>query len=247
MTTESSPSQQSNTGVPAAADMPVLSLVTFIIDWAKSQGISEIFDESRIHFHFICKGRGTASSDVLDLLGLGSGEKAVVFCLEQNFLIPALLKRVNRKLALNNPGAGIAFSIPLSGIAKPILMVFKDAQKRINERRDRRMNQKHELIVIIANQGYSEELMACAKEAGASGGTVVSARGTAHQGPVQVFGVTVQDEKELIIILSGRSKHVSIMQAVSQKYGPGTKAGSIVFSLPAENITGLDLDEPRVM
>ena len=244
-------------GVPAAPNMAVLDCVIFILDWTKSIQISEILDESHVRFHFICKGRGTAGSEILDLLGIGSGEKAVVICLEQNFMSPVLIKRVNKSLALNNPGAGIAFTVPLSGINKPVLRVFKESiHKNISEEekkeirkekesgkdkeKDNRMK-KHDLVIIVTNHGYSDELMACAREAGASGGTVINARGLIHRGPVKFFGITVQEEKEIILILAGRDKKVPIMQAVSQNFGLATKARSIVFSLPAESITGLDL------
>ena len=241
-------------GVPAAPGMPVLNCIIFILDWTKSIPISEILDESHVRFHFICKGRGTAGSEIMDLLGIGSSEKAVVICLEQNVMAPILIKRVNKSLALNNPGAGIAFTVPLSGINKPVLQVFKESiHKNISEEekketrkeketeKDNRMK-KHDLVIIVTNHGYSDELMACAKEAGASGGTIINARGLIHRGPVKFFGITVQEEKEIIMILAGKDKKVPIMKAVSQNFGLATKARSIVFSLPAENITGLDFN-----
>ena len=237
-------------GVPATPNMPVLDCIFFILDWAKSKNISGILDDSHVRFHFICKGQGTAGSEILDLLGIGSSEKAVVICLEQNLMVPVLIKRISKSLGLHNPGAGIAFTVPLSGINKPILQVFKDSihknisdeeKKETREGKDMK-DKKHDLVVIITNQGYSDELMACAKEAGATGGTVINARGLIHRGPIKFFGITVQDEKEIILILANRNKQVPIMQAVSQNFGLATKARSIVFSLPAENITGLDLD-----
>jgi nitrogen regulatory protein PII len=101
---------------------------------------------------------------------------------------------------------------------------------------------KHDLIVSIINQGYSDEFMAAAREAGATGGTVINARGLAHQGPVKFFGVSVQEERELIITLTSREKKAPIMQAVSQAYGITTEAGGIIFSLPVDTIMGLNLE-----
>ena len=237
-------------GIPASSSMPVLNCIFFILDWAKSNEISEILDESHVRFHFIFKGHGTASSEIMDLLGIGFTEKAVVICLEQNLMVPILIKRVNKRLGLNNPGTGIAFTVPLSGINKPILQVFKESiHKNITEeekietiKRKDKMMKKYDLVIIVTNQGFNNEIMACAKEAGASGGTIINARGLIHQGPVKFFGITVQEEKEIILILTGREKKVPIMQAVSQNFGLTSKARSIVFSLPAEDITGLDLD-----
>jgi hypothetical protein len=238
-------------GVKATSKMPVLKGMVFILDWTKSKDITEILEESHVRFHFICKGQGTASSEVLDLLGIGRTEKAVVICLEQNVMVPVLLKRVGKKLGLHNPGAGIAFTVPLTGINKPILQVFKESiHKNILEeegiknsgKKEKKMSdKKHDLIVIVVNQGYSDELMSVARDAGASGGTVMNARGLVHKGPVKFFGISVQEEKEIITILTNRTKKIPIMQAVSENFGIGSKAQGLVFSLPAEDITGLDL------
>jgi hypothetical protein len=251
---------------------PVLKLIVFIVDWTKTKIMSAVFENAHVRFHFVCKGRGTASSDVLDALGIGSTEKAVVLALEQDILVPALVKDVGRKLGLHNPGAGIAFTVPLSGINSTILRVFKQSVDKViegmnagasagaQELSDARENDasnlnkenekmsdaekspiRFDLIVSIINQGYSEEFMTVAREAGAGGGTVINARGLMHKGPVKFFGITVQDEKEIIIILSTREKKTPIMAAVSKAYGITTKAEGIVFSVPVDSITGIDL------
>jgi hypothetical protein len=240
-------------GIPALPDMPVLCLIFFIIEWKASRYITEIFEENHVRFHFICKGRGTANSEILDLLGIGASDKAVVLCLEQDVMAPLLIKEVSRGLGLVNPGAGIAFTIPLSGINKPILKVFKKSihdhiSARKKEFRPEHQDhteekvsaeKKFDLIVIIINQGYSDELMTVARDAGATGGTIINARGMAHRGPVKFFGISVQDEQEVITILAIREKKLAIMHAVSKSFGITSKAKGIVFSLPAENVSGL--------
>jgi hypothetical protein len=98
-----------------------------------------------------------------------------------------------------------------------------------------------DLILCILNQGYSDEFMTTAREAGAGGGTIINARGTAHKGQVKFFGISVQDEKEIIIILATHEKKNRIMSAVAEKYGITSDAEGIVFSLPVDNLTGLEL------
>jgi uncharacterized protein YaaQ len=101
---------------------------------------------------------------------------------------------------------------------------------------------KHDLIITVVNQGYSDELMTVAREAGASGGTIINARGIAHQGPVKFFGVSVQDEREIILMVTAREKKAAIMQAVSQNYGITSKAGGIVLSVPVDSLVGLNVN-----
>jgi nitrogen regulatory protein PII-like uncharacterized protein len=84
--------------------------------------------------------------------------------------------------------------------------------------------------------------MTVAREAGATGGTVINARGLSHEGPIKFFGVSLQDEREIIIILTRREQKAAIMQAVSQNYGITTKAGGIIFSLPVDRIMGLSFE-----
>jgi nitrogen regulatory protein PII len=224
---------------------PVLKLVIFIVDWNKSKVISSVLEEENARFYFICKGRGTASSEILNVLGIGVSEKAVVICLEQEILTQVLLNEARKKLNSRGPNAGIAFTVPLSGINTPILKVFKESvnqnEKIASETGGTAMNAeiKNDLIISIINQGYSDELMTVAREAGATGGTVINARGMAHKGPIKFFGISVQEEKEMIIILSRRENKVSIMQAISEAYGISSKAEGIVFSLPVESLIGL--------
>ena len=238
---------------------PELKLVFFIIDWQRAHIISDVFVEEKVRFHFVTRGRGTASSDILDLLGIGAADKAVVVCLEQTVGIWVLLKEVRKKLGLNSPGAGIAFTVPLSAINDPVLRVFKQSIHK-NEKIAAELGQKedspvhpekgedmagelnHDLIISIVNQGYSDELMNTAREAGATGGTVLNARGQAHEGAVKFFGISVQDEKEMILTLTSREKKVSIMRAICEAHGLNSNAQGIVFSLPVDNVMGLSFE-----
>jgi nitrogen regulatory protein PII len=227
--------------------LPVMKVLFFIVDWSKITAISSVFEQENVRFHFISKGRGTASSEILDLLGIGASDKAVIICLEQDVMVPVLLREVRKKLGFHSPGAGIAFTIPLSGINNLILNVFKESiHKNVKISLETgaadMSDTKHDLIVSIINQGYSDDFMTSAREAGATGGTVLSARGLAHQGPVKFFGVSVQEEREIIIILTNREKKTPIMQAISQAYGITTEAGGIIFSVPVDHVMGLSFE-----
>ena len=240
------------TQVPRS-DPPRLKFVFFILDWKQVQLVTDILEEEKVRFYFVTKGMGTANSEMLSLLGIGANDKAIITCLEQTVLAPILMKEVRKKLNQARPGAGIAFTIPLSAINDPILLIFKQSIfKNIkipdishsagNEGENMAKEYSHDLIVAVANYGYTDELMNTAREAGAAGGTVLHARGTAHQGAVKFFGVSVQDEKEIVLILAAQDKKVDIMQAVCDAHGLNSKTQAIVFSLPVDSVLGLNLE-----
>jgi nitrogen regulatory protein PII len=231
---------------------PVVSLVVFIVDWSRQKLITTAFEKAGVEIQYTAKGKGTASKEVLDLLGIGATDKAVVFSLENAARLKPLLKDIAGKIGLWERGAGVAFSVPLSGINTLVLGMFSTEQAAEDKKDEKQPNDGEEagimetkkrcdLIMCILNQGYSDEFMAEARTAGAGGGTVLSVRGAARQGKVKFFGISVQNEKEIIMILSTHEKKNAIMSAVSEKFGAQSEAEGIVFSVPADNVTGIEL------
>jgi hypothetical protein len=243
-----SASRKESESIQQEKTAPSLKMIFFIVDWDKAEFITRVFEEEKVRFHFISKGKGTARSEVLDLLGIGANDKAVVLCVEQEVLIPVLLKEVRKRMGFYRPGAGIAFTIPLSGINTPLLRVFKESinknEKIAVERKGETMalEIRNDLIIAVINVGFSDDYMNVAREAGAMGGTVIHARGLAHQGPVKFFGVSVQDEKEIVLVLTSREKKLPIMEAVSRSCGVTSQAEGLIFSLPVDSVMGLTLE-----
>ena len=100
-------------------------------------------------------------------------------------------------------------------------------------------NESYEMINVIVNKGYAEDAMDAARKAGAGGGTIINARGTAKPGDATFFGVDIIPEKEMLLILTEKNKKEDIIKAISslecfQKTGSG-----IIFCNQAENCTFL--------
>ena len=71
-----------------------------------------------------------------------------------------------------------------------------------------------ELIVTIVNRGYSDYVVEAARNAGASGGTIVYGRGTGVHEKDTILGVSIQPEKEMILTLVKATNKKKIMQAI---------------------------------
>ena len=59
----------------------------------------------------------------------------------------------------------------------------------------------YELVVCIINAGFSQIVMEAARAAGAKGGTILRARGTANPESEEFFNIPVQPDKEMVMIL----------------------------------------------
>ena len=69
------------------------------------------------------------------------------------------------------------------------------------------------LMIAIVNDGQSKRFMSIAKEAGAGGGTVIPAKGTASSNFLRVLGLG-NKSKEMILIVIDKQNADSIVQAV---------------------------------
>lgn len=107
------------------------------------------------------------------------------------------------------------------------------------------MNFDYEMIVCIVNVGFSEAVMDAAKEFGARGGTVLSARGTAAKEAETIFKITIQPEKEMVIILVPTAIRDDILHALYRSVGLKTPGQGIAFSLPVDHVVGLTQDLPK--
>ena len=103
------------------------------------------------------------------------------------------------------------------------------------------MEYSHEVIVCIVNAGFSEAVMDAAKEYGARGGTVVFARGTASKEAESFFKITVQPEKEMVMILVSKEIKDDILHALYKNVGLNTKGQGIAFSMPVDSVVGLSM------
>ena len=101
------------------------------------------------------------------------------------------------------------------------------------------MEFKHEVILCIVNAGFSDAVMDAAKEFGARGGTVIHARGTANSETEKLFQITVQPEKEIVMILVPTEIKNDILHALYREVGLQTPGQGIAFSLPVDDVVGI--------
>ena len=105
------------------------------------------------------------------------------------------------------------------------------------------MKFEHEVIFCVVNAGFSESVMDAAKEFGARGGTVIRARGTANSESEKLFGITIQPEKEIVMILVPSDIKDDILHALYREVGLKTPGQGIAFSLPVDAAVGLMGDD----
>ncbi len=219
-------------------------LMTTIVDRKIIEKYLELYRENDLHIMYVSLGYGTASNEIMDYLGLDSIEKAVAISVVEEETWLTVKKQLQRRLRIDAPGGGIAFTIPLSSVGGRKTLEFLLEKTDYQKQEESTLkNTDHELIVVISQQGYTDVIMDAAREAGAYGGTIIHAKGTAGEVANKFMGVTIADEKEIVYIVSKSKEKNAIMKAIMEKAGLNSKAKAICFSLPVSDTAGLRLLE----
>lgn len=224
--------------------MGSLYWMTTIVDRKIAKKYVDLYNETGKAVLLVTLGMGTASSEVMNYLGLDSAEKAVIFSLQDEEGWQETKKLLQKKLQIDAPGGGIAFTVSLSSMGgMKTLQFLLEKEEYKKEEESTLKDTTHELIVVISDQGYIDLIMEAARGAGAYGGTVIHAKGTGMEAAEKFMGVSLAAEKEMTFIVAKAEQKKDIMKAIMEHAGLDTKAKSVVFSLPVTDTAGLRLLE----
>ena len=191
-----------------------------------------IFEKHGVGVAFVSLGRGTAI--------INAAPKAVCGAVITGENWKKVKKSLEQEMKIDLPHRGIVFIIPLSAAGSlRQLSLLAGTQKFTTGEESVLKNTKYELIIAIANAGYSDAVMDAAREAGAKGGTVVHAKGTGTTGTEDFLGVTLASEKEMIYIVATTELKEPIMQSIKESCGLGKPAKAVLLSLPVTETAGL--------
>ncbi len=224
--------------------MGKLYMMTTIVDRQIASSYAKLYQENDLNVMFLSLGYGTVTNDMMDMLGLESKEKTVVFAIVEEEKWLTVKRQLEKVLKIDAPGGGIAFTVPLSSIGgRKALQFLIENDKYERQEESTLKNTTHDLIVVISELGYTNLIMDAARKAGAYGGTVIHAKGTGMAAAEKFMGVSLAAEKEVIYIVVKSEQKNPIMQAIMEEAGINTKAKAICFSLPVTDTAGLRLVE----
>ena len=186
--------------------------------------------------------RGTATKSMLDLLGMESKDRRLFMTVASPEQTKQLIQEQRKRLYIDAPGNGITVSVPIKSVGGSKTLAFLSNGQNVKGLPT--LNYDYELIMIIANQGATDQVMDAARSAGARGGTVIHGLGTGSKNAEKFYKVSIAAEKEVILIVSAASQKAAIMKAIIEQAGPDTKAGAIAFSLPVSDLAGFGIAQP---
>ncbi len=185
-------------------------------------------------------GHGTASQSMMDVLGIESNEKRVSICVMNEETLQEYIKQQRARLFIDAPGNGITIGIPIKSVGGGKTLSYLSGDDKLTKKAPE-IDIDHELVVAIANKGFTDTVMDAARSAGARGGTVIHAKGTGSKKAEKFFNVSIAGEREMILIVASSDTKSAIMRSIIENAGINTEAGAITFSLPVSQVAGFPL------
>lgn len=222
-----------------------LRFLILITDKKLAAKATDIFNEKDVPIHYQLVGEGTAPSEIMDILGLGSMEKDILVTFLPKVFADDMLPCLCKELKLGRANSGIVFTIPLTGtnsfVSKRLYEVAEEYTCTYEERKveNTMSDMKYAMVAAVVDQGHGEDVMAAARGAGARGGTIIHGHQVGDETAVNFWGISLQDEKEIVIILTDNDHKLPIMQAISNACGVNSEAKGFVLSLPVETVMGI--------
>lgn len=179
----------------------------------------------------IVYGRGTISNKFLAALGMDQLRKEVMLCVSDNSQSHALQEALMEQLNLEKHGHGIVVSLPLCRV-KGLVAMNQDFEED-----DMRMG--FEMITIIVDNGRADDVIDAAREAGATGATVLHGRGSGAEKKERFFNLDIEPEKEVVLIVVENSQAGTIIAKIEQVIDFSMPNSGILFSLRADEVSGL--------
>lgn len=211
-----------------------------IVNRGEGIALSRLYTQSGVRLHTQIVANGTATSELINMLGLTNIERDILISMATESEINGLLDRLADDYRDILSVRGIAFSLRLTGISGTIAAALSHPESTTPKGGSAMPAEKeHNLILVVLNQGYTDAVMHTACSAGATGGTVIRGRWIGSEVLEQFYAITIQDEKEVLAIACLRESRNAIMDAINESHGPDTPMQAFVCSLPIDRMIRL--------
>jgi nitrogen regulatory protein PII len=214
-------------------------MLTLILSESNSHRCIRLVKEKGIRGGMVMIGKGTVGSAILNLLGIKSQRKEIVNFLLEKEQASEILDFLDRKLHLGKHGHGIAYITPtiyaagLPGQEREKTDMFRNTAECTEG------GAMFKKLTVIVDRGMADEVMDIAREAGVRGGTILHGRGAGTEIATKLFGVEIEPEKELVIILTPDHLIDNVVRALTDGLNLDNPRKGILFVEPILETRGL--------
>lgn len=181
----------------------------------------------------VLMGQGTFQHGLLGFLGLNEARKDIILMAAEEELGDVAITKIAETMHMEKPNHGIIFSIRLQDVFGAKQFVGQIHQEK------RKETMTYQAIFTIVDKGNAEEVIDAVCAVGATGGTIINARGAGIHETQKVFNIPIEPEKEMVMIIAKSENVDRISQAIVQDLKIDEPGNGIIFIMDIAKIHGL--------
>lgn len=213
------------------------SLLLTIVEKGKDNKVREYLKNQKVTFSVLLYAYGTASSSLLDYFGLDETRKSLILSVIPQHIEAQILYDFQEQLRFHEPGEGVACTISMTSASRYLCNINSNNKKKVGI--IMKQEKQYELIMLIVSEGYATLAMDAAKKVGAMGGTLIHGRGLGTKEATKFLNITIEPEKDIVLIIAEKDMKQKIMQEITEKVGLSKEGRGVLFSCPVDKAVGL--------
>lgn len=208
--------------------MSKFSLIISIVPHDKGEKLTKAAVDAGCGGGSVMMGRALAKSNFGAILGTGETTKDLIFMVVESTKKSAIMNAIYESTQNEKTNFGEIFTLDVDSLLKA--GANSEGEEKMSENENKETSR--DMITVIVNKGYADDVMFAARKAGATGGTVINARGTAREDDAKFFGVHIVPEKDMLVIVVEHDKKEAVLSAIKEVKCLKEPGMGIAFSSP---------------
>lgn len=208
--------------------MSKFSLIISIVPHDKGEKLTKAAVNAGCGGGSVMMGRALAKSNFGAILGTGETTKDLIFMVVESTKKSAIMNAIYESTQNEKTNFGEIFTLDVDSLLKA--GANSEGEEKMSENENKETSR--DMITVIVNKGYADDVMFAARKAGATGGTVINARGTAREDDAKFFGVHIVPEKDMLVIVVEHDKKEAVLSAIKEVKCLKEPGMGIAFSSP---------------
>ena len=208
--------------------MSKFSLIISIVPHDKGEKLTKSAVNAGCGGGSVLMGRALAKSNFGAILGTGETTKDLIFMVVEGQKKSAIMNAIYESTQNEKTNFGEIFTLDVDSLLKA--GANSEGEEKMSENENKETSR--DMITVIVNKGYADDVMFAARKAGATGGTVINARGTAREDDAKFFGVHIVPEKDMLVIVVEHDKKEAVLSAIKEVKCLKEPGMGIAFSSP---------------
>lgn len=209
------------------------NVMTLIISEHQANLFIDIIKEKSLYDGIVFLAKGTVKNSFLNLIGLKNQKMRLIDVLIERDKSKEIIDYTAEKLKLNEPNHGIAYLT-----SRRMVKDEKGESNASNTIGEKTMFKK---ITVIVNRGMADDVMDIARESGARGGTILHGKGTGTKNAAKLFGMEVEPEKELVLIIVPTEIEEKVVKNLYDNLEMQNSGNGILFVEDITDVRGIVL------